>query len=72
MNSSLDNVAKAECRVKTGNWFGFCHFQFDGKYDDYKLVDLTIADGISYAELNASLEEYGQAQVKKVLKLQNY
>lgn len=33
------------------------------------MVDLTIADDISYAELNASLEEYGQAQVKKGIKI---
>lgn len=64
-DNDIHECAQAECRVKTGNRFGFCHFQFDDKYDDYKLVDLTIADGISYAELNASLEEYGQAQVKK-------
>lgn len=33
------------------------------------MVDLTIADDISYAELGASLEEYGQAQVKKGIKI---
>lgn len=68
-DSDIHECAQAECRVKTGNRFGFCHFQFYDKYDDYKLVDLTIADDISYAELNASLEEYGQAQVKKGVKI---
>lgn len=68
-DSDIHECAQAECRVKTGNRFGFCHFQFDDKYDDCKLVDLTIADGISYAELNTSLEEYGQAQVNKGVKV---
>ena len=65
-DNGIHDCAQLECRAKSGNRFGFCHFQFDTKYDDYKLVDLTISDDISYAELNASLEEYGQAQVKKV------
>ena len=68
-DNDIHECAQAECRVKKGNRFGFCHFQFDAKYDECKLVDLTIADDISYAELNASLEEYGQAQVKKGIKI---
>lgn len=67
-DNDIRDCAQAECRVKIGNIFGFCHFQFDTKYNDCKLVDLTIADDISFAELNASLEEYGQAQVKKGVK----
>lgn len=65
----IHKCAAAECRTKNGDRFGFCHFQFDSRYDDCKLVDLTIADDISYAELNCMLEEYGQAQVKKGIKL---
>ncbi len=65
----IHKCASAECRAKTGDRFGFCHFQFDSQYDDCKLVDLTIADDISYTELNRMLEEYGQAQVKKGIKL---
>ena len=68
-DNGIHDCAQLECRAKSGNRFGFCHFQFDTKYDDYKLVDLTISDDISYAELNASLEEYGQAQVKKGVKI---
>lgn len=33
------------------------------------MVDLTIADDISYTELNLSIEKYGQAQVKKRVKI---
>lgn len=65
----IHECAKSECRAKNGDRFGFCHFLFDVQYDDSKLVDLTIADDISYAELNRSLEEYGQAQVKKGIKI---
>ena len=65
----IHKCAAAECRVKNGDRFGFCHFQFDSKYDDCKLVNLTIADDVSYAELNRMLEEYGQAKVKQGRKL---
>ena len=34
-----------------------------------KLVDLTIADDISYVELNATLEKYVQTQTKKRKKI---
>ena len=33
------------------------------------MVDLTIADDISYTELNLSIEKYGQTQVKKRVKI---
>lgn len=65
----IHRCAEAECRTKTGDRFGFCHFKFDPLYDNCKLVNLTIADDISYAELNRSLEEYAQAQVKKGVRL---
>lgn len=68
-DNDIHECAQAECRVEKGNRFGFCHFQFDAKYDDCKLVDLTIADKVSYAELNTTLEEYRQAQDKKSIKI---
>ena len=64
----IHECAQSECRVKKGDSFGFCHFEFDAKYDNCKLVDLTIADNVSYTKLNCSLEEYGQLQVKKGIK----
>lgn len=65
----IHECAKAECRAKNGQRFGFCHFEFNQQYDDLKLVNLTIADDISYSELNQQLENYGQTQVKKGIKL---
>ena len=65
----IHQCAQAECGVKNGRRFGFCHFKFDDKYDDIKLVDLTIADSISYSELNQQLEDYGQKQIRKGIKI---
>lgn len=61
------SLAQAECRAKNGERFGFCEFDFVPTFEDYKLVDLTIADDITYNELNQQLENFGQAQVKKGL-----
>lgn len=69
-DNDIHDCVQAECRAEKGSRFGFCHFLFDTKYDDYKLVDLTISDNVSYDEINVILEEYGQEQVKKALKLQ--
>lgn len=68
-DNDIHECAQAECRAKRGNMFGFCHFQRDTKYDMCKLVDLTIADDISYVELNATLEKYVQTQTKKRKKI---
>lgn len=68
-DDEIHQCAQAECRVQKGQRFGFCHFSFSDRYDDLKLVDLTIADNTSYSELNQRLENYGQTQVKKGLKL---
>lgn len=66
--ADIHECSQAECRAKVGNRFGFCHFSFEDSSLDLKLVDLTIADDISYEELNSRLEEYGQKQVKKGIK----
>ena len=64
----IHTCAKAECRAKQGQRFGFCHFGINDSFDSLKLVDLTIADDISYETLNKQLEDYGQSQVKKEIK----
>ena len=64
----IHQCSQAECRVAKGNRFGFCHFSFEDSSLDLKLVDLTIADNVSYEELNSQLEKYGQKQVKKGIK----
>lgn len=64
-DEDIHECGQAECRAQKGDRFGFCHFQFEQKYDECKLVDLTIADDVSYEKLNNDLEKYGQMQVKK-------
>ncbi len=66
--ADIHECSQAECRAKGNDRFGFCHFSFDDSSLDLKLVDLTIADDITYGELNSRLEEYGQKQVKKGIK----
>ena len=66
--ADIHECSQAECRAEEGNRFGFCHFSFENSSLDLKLVDLTIADDISYEALNSRLEEYGQKQVKKGIK----
>lgn len=67
--SDIHECSQAECRAEKGNRFGFCHFSFNYSSLDLNLVDLTIADNISYEKLNSQLEEYGQKQVKKGIKV---
>lgn len=63
--SDIHVCAQAECRGKKGNRFGFCYFELDSVYDDCKLVDLTIADEVSFNSINRALEKYGRIQVEK-------
>ena len=63
--TDIHECSQAECRAKKGSRFGFCHFSFKDRFLDLKLVNLAIADNISYAELNSRLDEYGQKQLKK-------
>lgn len=65
----IHQCSQAECRAEKGNRFGFCYFTFDDSCLDLKLIDLSIADAISYDELNSRLESYGQKQVKKGIRV---
>ena len=65
----IRKCAELECRAKNGDRFGFCHFKFDIEYEDCNLVDLTIADDISYMELNRCLKEYEQKNYKRCAKI---
>lgn len=64
-DSDIYECAVAECRGQRGQRFGFCHFELDTKYKDCKLVDLTIADDITYDAINRQLSDYVQTQIKK-------
>lgn len=56
----INQCSQAECRAEKGDRFGFCHFTFDESSLNLKLVDLTIADNISYDEINANLKNFVQ------------
>ncbi|HIT89295.1 MAG TPA: RES domain-containing protein [Candidatus Merdenecus merdavium] len=66
----IHECTQKECRAECGQRFGFCHFEFDSSKDDLKLVDLTIADDISYTKLNSQLEDFVQSELKKGIKLE--
>lgn len=61
-----DNVDTAEmctvkeCKAESGSYFGICQFGFESRYDDLKLVDLTIANDKGYEDINGGLELFGQ------------
>lgn len=54
----------SECRAEQGQKFGICRFVLDAIFENVKLVDLTIADDLTYTQLNTNLEKYGK-KVKK-------
>lgn len=49
--------ALKECRANKGDYFGLCRFELNQEYKGKPIVDLTIADSISYAEINDKLEK---------------
>lgn len=57
--------AEAECRASAGSRFGFCQFDFCDTYKDCKVVDLSIANETSFAEINQKLECYAQEYYRK-------
>lgn len=67
--NTRSECAKKECRMKAGERFGFCDFQLLDNVLGQKIVDLTIADALSYADINNELEKYGQKQYKRSLKI---
>lgn len=53
-------VSKREIHTHLGDRFGFCSFAFDNKILENQIVDLTVADDISYDIINSNLEYYVQ------------
>lgn len=61
--------ADKECNAKKGNRFGFCHFELLSKYRNLKIVDLTIADNMSYYKINKNLYKEITRQVNEKKKM---
>lgn len=66
--SLVKKCAENECRVKSDERFGFCKFDLNDNYKDLKLIDLTIADKISYERINNILLKIEESEYKKSLK----
>lgn len=62
MDTSVNafEVSKNEIYANLGNRFGFCEFRFDDGSLEKHIVDLTIADGHTFEEINSKLENYIQ------------
>ena len=49
-----------ECRASTGNRFGICLFEINSANKDEKIIDLTLADEMTYEDINTQLENSGK------------
>lgn len=52
----IKKCSEAECGVRNGIRFGFCHFNLNSDYDDIKIVDLTKYIDSSYDEINTEYQ----------------
>lgn len=64
--NSIQECAEKECRAKPGERFAFCNFQINAVFSNLQVVDLTIADEMTYNEINNILrkleeQEYDRA-----------
>lgn len=64
----VKECAEKECRAKSGERFGFCKFDVNDNYKDLKLIDLTIANKMSYERINNILLEIEEKEYKRSLK----
>ena len=55
-----DKCTIKECRASTGNRFGICSFEINSAYKDKKIIDLTLADEMTYEDINSQLENSGK------------
>lgn len=71
IGKSLDQIkecAEKECRAKINNRFAFCKFMINPNFSNLKIVNLTIADTMSYDSINKSLISFEINEYKKLLK----
>lgn len=54
-----------ECRASTGNRFGICSFEINSANKDEKIIDLTLADEMTYEDINAQLENRGKIYLSR-------
>lgn len=61
----IQEGAEKECRVKYGDRFAFCNFKTNPDYPNLKVVDLTIADEMTYEDINNKLRELEKREYDK-------
>lgn len=61
----IKECAEKECRVAASNRFAFCKFEYNHDYGDLKLVDLTIANEMTYDEINGMLQKAEKEEYRK-------
>lgn len=66
--TQIQQCAEKECRVKSGQRFGFCNFELEKDYADLKVVDLTIAENMSYDNINDRLRTVYQKEFDRAMK----
>lgn len=54
--SVLMSVYHKECRASSGNRFGICTFSIKREFENKKIIDLTVADDLTYEQINSRLE----------------
>ena len=54
-----------ECRASTGNRFGICLFEINSANKDEKIIDLTLADEMTYEDINTQLENSGKVYLSR-------
>lgn len=60
--------AENECRAKQGDRFAFCNFEINTDYSNLKVVDLTIADKMTYDDINKILKELEEREYDRAFK----
>ncbi len=60
--------AENECRAKQGDRFAFCNFEINTDYFNLKVVDLTIADKMTYDDINKILKELEEREYDRAFK----
>ena len=65
---SIQECAEKECRAKSGERFAFCNFKMNTEHPNLKVVDLTIADCLSYEDINDRLRTLEQREYERSLK----
>lgn len=61
----IQECAEKECRAKNGERFAFCNFKASLDHPDLKVVDLTIADEMTYDEINKKLKELEEEEYER-------